>query len=203
VLNDNNEPIDVYPFKIETLNTCYALYINKRQWLEAKSDCENLTSNNMKLNARLVDISGVEEHQSILKRLIELQAGNPDMNIEAVEFGGPWTLGVRNFSKPDPLTPEAFSWGLNPLDPSNPSWNIFPSKGCESYECQKMFWGNAIVKGEGDQQPDSPSGGLYCVRYAISQSWNPTYNLESLGFPGLADDKCNEGRPYICEWSSL
>lgn len=203
--------IESYSFEISEPRSCYALYNIKRTWSEARTDCTELASSGVNLNARLVEVSDSSEHQSILKWLIDLRAGT-HMGAAAVNFDGAWTLGFRSRLENDPLKSGAFYWAVQSQDaggqdpPSNPPWNIFPSPGCDNESCKKKYWGNGYGSGSDQhQQPDSVAdGGDDCVRYAIGDNWDPYDSPQNPTFPGLADSSCeNQERkwPYICEWS--
>lgn len=181
-----------YLFEIASSKSCYALYIDKFKWQTAKSLCESLTSDGSDINARLVAISNVDEHTKIRDWLLDLRKNNPNTN-----FGGPWTRGIRNPFEPDPIKIGAFAWAADSAEIESEPWLIFPCGECGKGNTRENFWG---TRNDDPQQPDyvPPYPGVvswHCVRYGISDSWMS-------GTPGLADDKCSDERPFICEWQA-
>ena len=190
-------PFEFKPVEFKPAESCYTLYVTTISWEQAKNLCEALTINAEEVNARLVAISSIEEHENVLGSLIDLK--NHLKKDKNVTLEGPWTLGVRNFSVKSPQEAGAFYWSGDSINwwmPSEP-WLIFPcAEDCADNNGQHAFWGN---RGGNEQQPDYYLPELpslpdpHCVRYGISDPWLN-------GAPGLADDKCTDEKSFICEW---
>jgi hypothetical protein len=162
---------------IAVADRCYALFVLNEEgydWLNASVACTSLRSEGMWLHARLVAISGLDEHKAILDWLVPLR--------DKGTFEGPWTLGKRDESR-GKLEPGAFFWDT---DASEEPWNIFPCDTCDK-TTRSLFWGN-----DGTLQPNGQSSDdSYCVRYGLSSGWKSK---------GLDDTSCNDDRTFVCEW---